>query len=48
MKASGCMTGREIVNLIHILREKGLESDEILKIIEYVETHEPREDHEIK
>ena len=42
------MTGGEIVNLIRILREKGLESDEILKIIEYVETHEPREDSETR
>ena len=38
------MTGKEIVNLIRKLREKGIESDEILNIIEYIETHEPRED----
>lgn len=38
------MTGREIVNLIRKLREKGMEGDEILNIIEYVETHDPRED----
>ena len=38
------MTGKEIVNLIRKLREKGIDSDEILKIIEYVETHDPRED----
>lgn len=38
------MTGKEIVNLIRILREKGIDSNEILEIIEYVETHEPRED----
>lgn len=38
------MTGKEIVNLIRKLREKGIGSDEILEIIEYVETHEPRED----
>ena len=31
------MTGKEIVNLIRKLREKGIDSDEILKIIEYVE-----------
>lgn len=35
------MTGREIVNLIDKLREKGLSSDEILEIIEYIEKHEP-------
>ena len=38
------MTGKEIVNLIRKLREKGIDSDEILNIIEYIETHEPRED----
>lgn len=38
------MTGREIVNLIRKLREKGMSSDEILSIIEYVETHDPKED----
>ena len=37
------MTGKEIVNLIRRLREKGLSSDEILDIIEYIETHEPKE-----
>lgn len=40
------MTGKEIVNLIHILREKGIGSEEILEIIEYIETHEPGEDAE--
>lgn len=44
MKVGDCMTGKEIVNLIRKLREKGIDSDEILKIIEYIETHEPRED----
>ncbi len=38
------MTGKEVVNLIRVLREKGLSSDEILQIIEYVETHDPKED----
>ena len=38
------MTGKEIVNLIRVLREKGLSAEEILKIIEYVETHDPKED----
>lgn len=47
-KQGDCMTGKEIVNLIRILREKGIDSDEILKIIEYVETHEPREDSETR
>ena len=39
------MTGKEVVNLIRKLREKGIDSNEILEIIEYIETHEPREDH---
>lgn len=47
MKVGDCMTGKEIVNLIRKLREKGIDSEEILKIIEYIETHEPREDSEI-
>lgn len=38
------MTGKGIVNLIRKLREKGIDSNEILEIIEYIETHEPRED----
>lgn len=38
------MTGKDVVNLIRILREKGIDSDEILEIIEYIETHEPEED----
>lgn len=38
------MTGKEVVNLIRKLREKGIDSTEILEIIEYIETHEPRED----
>ena len=37
------MTGKEVVNLIRKLKEKGMSSDEILAIIEYVETHEPKE-----
>jgi len=39
-----CMTGKEVVNLIRKLREKGMAGDEIIEIIEYIETHEPRED----
>lgn len=38
------MTSREVVNLIRKLREKGISSDEILEIIEYIETHDPKED----
>lgn len=41
---SECMTGKEVVNLIRKLREKGMNSDEILEIIEYIETHDPKED----
>ncbi len=37
------MTGKEVVNLIHKLREKGISSDEIHAIIEYIETHDPKE-----
>ena len=42
-KAGDHMTGKEIVNLIRKLKEKGLNSDEILAIIEYIETHDPAE-----
>ena len=38
------MTGKERVNLIRKLREKGMSSDEILEIVEYIETHDPKED----
>lgn len=37
------MTGKEVVNLIRKLKEKGMSSDEILALIEYIETHEPKE-----
>lgn len=37
------MTGKEVVNLIRILKEKGMDSDEILTIVEYIETHDPKE-----
>lgn len=37
------MTGKEVVNLIRKLREKGMGADEILEIIEYIETHDPKE-----
>lgn len=42
-KVSEYMTGKEVVNLIRKLREKGMNSDEILDIIEYIETHDPKE-----
>ena len=42
-KAGDCMTGKEVVNLIRKLREKDMSSDDILTIIEYVETHDPKE-----
>ena len=37
------MTGKVVVNLIRKLKEKGLSSDEILELIEYIETHDPKE-----
>lgn len=37
------MTGKEIVNLIRQLRNKGLSDTEILNMIEYIETHDPKE-----
>ncbi len=37
------MTGKEVVNLIRKLKEKGMNSDEILALIEYIETHDPKE-----
>ena len=40
---SDYMTGKEVVNHIRKLREKGMSSDEILEIIEYMETHDPKE-----
>ena len=42
------MTGKAVINLIRKLREKGIDSNEILEIIEYIETHEPREDKDRK
>lgn len=43
IKGADNMTGKEVVNLIRKLREKGISSDEILEIIEYIETHDPKE-----
>ena len=37
------MTGKEVVNLIRKLKEEGMSSDKILEIIEYIETHDPKE-----
>lgn len=37
------ITGKQVVNLIRKLKEKGLSSDEILELIEYIETHDPKE-----
>lgn len=42
-KAGEHMAGKEVVNLIRKLREKGISSDEIPAIIEYIETHDPKE-----
>ncbi len=36
-----CMTGKEIVNLINKLQEKGMTNDEIVEIIKYIETTDP-------
>ena len=38
------MTGKEIVNLIRELRKKGMDDTEILNLIEFIETHDPKED----
>lgn len=38
------MTGKAVVNLIRKLHEKGIDSNEILEMIEYIETHESGED----
>ena len=37
------MTGKEIVNLLRELRKKGMSDTEILNLIEYIETHDPKE-----
>ena len=38
------MTGKEIVNLLRELRKKGMNDTEILNLIEYIETHDTKED----
>ncbi len=37
------MTGKEIVNLIRQLRDDGMSDTKILDLIEYIETHDPKE-----
>lgn len=44
MMADEAMIGKEIVNLIRKLREEGMSAEKIIEIIEYIETHEPKED----
>ena len=40
------MTGKEIVNLIRELRKSGMSDTKILNLIEYIETHDPKESQE--
>lgn len=42
-KAGDYMTGKEIVNLIRSLRADGMSDTKILDLIEYIETHDPKE-----
>ncbi len=37
------MTGKEIVNLIRQLRKDGMSDTKILDLIEFIETHDPKE-----
>ena len=37
------MIGKEIVNLIRTLRADGMSDTKILDLIEYIETHDPKE-----
>lgn len=37
------MTGKEIVNLIRQLRLTGMSDTKILDLIEFIETHDPKE-----
>jgi len=37
------MTGKEIVNLINKLEEKGMSPEEIIEIIKYIETADPKD-----
>lgn len=42
------MTGKEIVNLIRSLRADGVSDTKILNLIEYIETHDPKENEDEK
>lgn len=37
------MTGNAIVNLIRLLRADGMSDTKVLDLIEYIETHDPKE-----
>lgn len=37
------MTGKEIVNLFRQLRKDGMSDTKILDLIEFIETHDPKE-----
>ncbi len=37
------MTGKEIVNLFQQLRKDGMSDTKILDLIEFIETHDPKE-----
>ena len=37
------MTGKEIVNLFRQLRKDGMRDTKILDLIEFIETHDPKE-----
>lgn len=37
------MTGKEIVNLIHALEQRGMTAEQIIEIIKYVETADPKD-----
>lgn len=43
IKEGDDMTGKEIVNLIRSLRADGMSDTKILDLIEYIETHDPKE-----
>lgn len=42
------MTGKEIVNLIRQLRKDGMSDTKILDLIEFIETHDPKEQNDDK
>lgn len=43
IKEGDDMTGKDIVNLIRSLRADGMSDTKILDLIEYIETHDPKE-----